>query len=84
VGVLSALAATVVEMAKGDIAHMDFFWWLYALGMAVVHMQRHPAQPAKRVEDASDPRDQKGSTESAPRRFPRRPGGRQDLERKHA
>jgi hypothetical protein len=32
VGTVCGLAATAVQMAKGDVGSMDFFWWLYAVG----------------------------------------------------
>ncbi len=39
IGVLSALAATWVQMVKSDIAHNDVFWWLYGVAV-VVHRFR--------------------------------------------
>lgn len=47
VGTLSALAATLVQAVKGDMAHMDFFWWVY--GMAFGYHQmclQAAAEPA--------------------------------------
>ena len=33
-GLLAAMAATAVQLLKGDMAKVDYFWWLYALAMA--------------------------------------------------
>ena len=33
---LAALVATALQMAKGDMAGLDYFWWQYAVGLAVL------------------------------------------------
>ena len=38
-GILSALAATAVQMVKGDMAHIDYFWWLYGVALACVRIR---------------------------------------------
>ena len=56
VGTLSALAATYVQMVKGDVAHMDFFWWLHGLAYTCHHLRnsalREAAQKIKIVAPA--------------------------------
>jgi len=51
VGVLGALAATAVEMCKGDVAHMDFFWWLYGIAFACQRI-RTSSVPAEKTDAA--------------------------------
>ncbi|MCL2700424.1 MAG: O-antigen ligase family protein [Phycisphaerae bacterium] len=40
IGTLCALAATWAEMIKGDVAHMDVFWWFYGLAFAYHRVSR--------------------------------------------
>ena len=53
IGVLSALAATWVQMVKSDIAHYDVLWWLYAIAI-VVHRLRTQAASADALSNVSN------------------------------
>jgi O-antigen ligase len=46
VGVLCAVAASLVEMVKGDIAHMDYLWWLYGIAACACGLSGRTSQPA--------------------------------------
>ena len=45
VGVLSALAASWVQMVKSDIAHYDVLWWLYSIAIVVHRIREKGASP---------------------------------------
>lgn len=45
-GLLSAVTATAIQMAKGDMAKVDYFWWLFALAMSYDQLRRPAAEPA--------------------------------------
>ena len=46
VGVVSAIAATIVQMMKGDVAHMDYLWWLYAIAFVCRRLREKARAPA--------------------------------------
>jgi len=50
IGTLAAMVATWLQMLKGDMAKIDYFWWLYGMGLVVDHLYRRavvaePTQP---------------------------------------
>lgn len=45
-GVLGALASSAVVMIKGDVAHMDYLWWLYAVAFACQRLRAPAPAPA--------------------------------------
>jgi O-antigen ligase len=47
-GLAAALAASAVQMLKGDMAMVDYFWWIYGLSVAY-HMVRRKAVEASAV-----------------------------------
>jgi len=56
IGTLCALAATWVEMLKGDVAHMDVFWWFYGLAFAYHRVSRRLTCGVKRQNSKSETR----------------------------
>jgi hypothetical protein len=63
-GTAGALAATAVQMLKGDMANIDYFWWLYAISIAY-HMVRRAAVDAAAAK-ACEPAGQAKPKRSAP------------------
>ena len=55
IGVLSAMAATAVQMVKGDIAHLDFFWWLYAIAFRCRALCREAPAAETQADEATLP-----------------------------
>jgi len=62
VGMLAALGATAVQMLKGDMAKVDYFWWFYGIAMAydrvrmsAVQRNRKPAGQAPSPRSSSLP-----------------------------
>lgn len=39
IGVLAALLSTLIQMMKGDVAHMDYLWWLYGIAIATLRVR---------------------------------------------
>lgn len=72
VSVLGAMAATAVEMAKGDVAHMDFFWWVLGIGLACVRLRARAEDFAPRPAASAD---EKAAVPSAQPQGPRRLAG---------
>jgi O-antigen ligase len=46
-GMLGALGATAVQMLKGDMGNVDYFWWLYGISMAYWMVRERAVQAAK-------------------------------------